>query len=140
MGLEDRLWQYTNKMGTFGCFEVTIGFFDKYELGRVDYLTYDTKGIWKCYEIKVSKSDFYSKSKWTFVGHYNYFIMTEDLYEQVKHDVSDYVGVHTGYKSLKQAKKQNLIVDEEVLKDSMIRSLSREVQKNFNKKIKKANK
>ena len=39
--LERQLWKYTKKRGTFGCFEVTIGWRGK---ERVDYLTYDTKG------------------------------------------------------------------------------------------------
>lgn len=58
LDLERRLWFATNKTGVFGCFEVTIGFGGR---ERVDYLTYDTKGVWRCYEIKVSKEDFYLK-------------------------------------------------------------------------------
>ena len=71
----------TNKRGVFCCYEVTIGWYGK---ERVDYLTYDTNGVWRCYEIKVSKSDFYSKSHNTFLGHFNYYVMPEELYEQVK--------------------------------------------------------
>lgn len=40
--LEDNIWCTTNKIGVFGCFEVTIGWCGK---ERVDYITYDTKGI-----------------------------------------------------------------------------------------------
>lgn len=92
-------------------------------------MTYDTKGIWRCYEIKVSKSDFYSKSKKTFIGHYNYFVMPEELYEEVKNDIPNHVGVHTGDRVIKNPKKQELTVDEQILKDSLIRSLSRENEK-----------
>lgn len=53
--LEREIWKATNKTGVFGCFEVTIGFNGN---ERVDFLTYDTKGIWRCYEIKVSKKIF----------------------------------------------------------------------------------
>lgn len=124
--LERKIWGATAKQGVFGCFEVTIGWFGE---ERVDYITYDTKGIWRCYEIKVSKSDFYSKAKKTFVGHFNYFVMTEELYEQVKEDIPKHIGVYIGNYCKKKAKKQELIVDEQVLKDSLIRSLSREAAK-----------
>lgn len=113
----------------FGCFEVTIGWFG-YE--RVDYITYDTKGIWRCYEIKVSKSDFYSKAKKTFVGHFNYFVMPKDLYEEVKHDIPAHIGVYTEHNyCLKKAKRKELGEDEQVLKNSLIRSLAREADKVF---------
>ncbi|MFS0882889.1 hypothetical protein [Metabacillus niabensis] len=125
--LERRLWSATNKQGVFGCFEVTIGWFGH---ERVDYITYDTKGIWRCYEIKVSKPDFYSKAKKTFVGHYNYFVMTSELYEEVKQDIPAHIGVYlNGNYSVKRAKKQGLKIDEQILKDSLIRSLSRDAGK-----------
>lgn len=114
-------------MGVFGCFEVTIGWFGK---ERVDYMTYDTKGIFRCFEIKVSKSDFNSKAKLSFVGHYNYYVLTPELYEQIKNDIPSHIGVYVGgaYSHcdlVKRAKKQELQVDEQILKDSMIRSLTR---------------
>ena len=77
---EHCLWRHTNKMGVFGCFEVTIGWFGK-EI--VDYITYDTNVEIRCYEIKVSKSDFLSKANKTFIGHFNYFIMPRELYQQL---------------------------------------------------------
>lgn len=106
---------------------MTIGWFGN---ERVDYITYDTKGIWRCYEIKVSKSDFYSKAKKSFVGHFNYYVLpSEELYEQVKADVPKHVGVYIGRNLVKRAKKQDLQMDEQVMKDSMIRSLYREAEK-----------
>ncbi|OZB98095.1 hypothetical protein [Paenibacillus sp. XY044] len=125
--IEKNLYEYTNKQGTFGCFEVTIGWFGS---ERVDYITYDTKGTWRCYEIKVSKSDFYSSAKKTFIGHFNYFVMPKELYEQVKDDIPSHVGVITdGKYSIKKAKRQELSIDEKILKDSLIRSLSRDADK-----------
>ncbi|GIN93346.1 hypothetical protein J22TS1_43970 [Siminovitchia terrae] len=125
--LERQIYSATNKQGVFGCFEVTIGWFGD---ERVDYITYDTKGIWRCYEIKVSKPDFYSKAKKTFVGHYNYFVLPKELYEEVKHDIPSHIGVYVdGNYSVKRAKKQELTIDVQVLKDSLIRSLSRESEK-----------
>lgn len=112
----------------FGCFEVTIGFMGN---ERVDYITYDTKGIWRCYEIKVSKSDFNSKAKKTFLGHFNYYVMPKELFEEVKEEIPSHIGVYCGSSLVKKPKKQPLGVDEQVLKDSMIRSLYREFEKQF---------
>ncbi|CAM3707495.1 hypothetical protein COLU111180_04200 [Cohnella lubricantis] len=128
LSLERDIWKATNKQGVFGCLEVTIGWFGD---ERVDYMTYDTKGIFRCYEIKASKSDFYSSAKKTFVGHFNYFVLTKELYEQVKEDIPRHVGVYVGSLLVKKAKRQELKVDEQILKDSLIRSLSRDVDKLF---------
>ena len=110
--LEKELWRATRKLGTFGCFEVTIGWFGK---ERVDYMTYDTKGTWRCYEIKVSKNDFYSKSKTTFVGHYNYYVMPQELYNQVAQDIPEGIGVYVfngwGLRLVKRPKYKDLAVD-----------------------------
>ena len=124
--LEKKLWKATKKLGLFACFEVTIGFGGK---ERVDYLTYDTKGIWRCYEIKTSKSDFYSKAAKTFIGHYNYYVMPDELTSQVVNDIPKHIGVHNGSYCVSRAKKQILGIDEQVLKNSMIRSLYRESEK-----------
>lgn len=110
----------------FGCFEVTIGWFGK---ERVDYMTYDTKGVWRCYEVKISKSDFHSKNHNTFVGNYNYYVLTNGLYEQVKNEIPNGVGVYVGSSLIKRAKKRELQVDKQILNDSMIRSLSRYLEK-----------
>ena len=48
VALEKAIRRATYKMGTFGCYEVTIGYGGK---ERVDYMTYDTKGIFRCYEV-----------------------------------------------------------------------------------------
>lgn len=128
--LEKEIWKTTNKLGVFGCFEVTIGWFGN---ERVDYITYDTKGIWRCYEIKISKADFYSKAHTTFVGHYNYYVMPKELYEEVKNEIPAHIGVYVnGNELIKRAKKQPLGIDEQILKDSLIRSLSRENEKFIN--------
>lgn len=124
--LEDSIYKETDKQGTFGCFEVTIGWYGN---ERVDYMTYNTKGEWRCYEIKCSKADFHSKAKKTFVGHYNYYVMTKELYEEVKDEIPTHIGVYTYGTIVKRPKKQELQVDEKVLKDSMIRSLYRDAKK-----------
>lgn len=125
--LQDKLFKYTDKQGQFGCFEVTIGWFGK---ERVDYLTYDTSGNWKCFEIKVSENDFKSKCNNTFIGNYNYYVMPYELYDKVKNEIPEEIGVlipeYNGLESIKKAKKQDLKVDKEILFESMIRSMQRD--------------
>lgn len=127
--LEMAIFNATSKQGVFGCFEVTIGWFGK---ERVDYMTYDTKGVFRCYEIKVTKADFHSPCHNSFVGHMNYYVLPESLYEEVKEEIPDFVGVYVARSgsaySVKKAKRKP-VDDVDVLKDSMIRSLCREVTK-----------
>ncbi|MBM7835622.1 hypothetical protein [Clostridium sardiniense] len=40
----------------FGCLEVTIGWSGN---KRVDFMTMDSKEIFRCFEIKISKEDFF---------------------------------------------------------------------------------
>jgi len=124
--LEKKIFEATVKQGVFGCFEVTIGWFGN---ERVDYMTYDTKGNWRCYEIKISKADFHSKAHNTFIGHFNYYVMTKELFDEVRNEVPDEIGIYVGGCLSKRPKRQVLKVDEQILKDSMIRSLCRENQK-----------
>ena len=124
--LEDSIYKSTQKMGVFGCFEVTIGFGGR---ERVDYMTYDTKGIFRCYEIKCTKSDFYSKAKKSFVGNYNYYVLTKELYDEVKDDIPKHIGVYVYSELIKKPKKMELQIKKDILKDSMIRSLAREQDK-----------
>lgn len=106
---------------------MTLGWYGK---ERVDYITYDTKEIWRCYEIKVSKSDFHSKAKKTFIGHYNYYVMPKELYDQVKDEIPKHIGVYNENGGLiKNPKKQELKIDEQIIKNSLIRSLYRDTQK-----------
>lgn len=113
-------------MGTFGCFEVTIGFGGN---ERVDFITYDTKGNVRCYEIKSSKEDFYSDAKWTFVGNYNYFVLTREVYQQVKDDIPKGIGVYIDGRTVAKRATRRKVKDIDVIKDSMIRSLYREFEK-----------
>lgn len=120
------------KQGIFGCFEVTIGWYGK---ERCDFITYDTNNTWKCYEIKSSVEDFHSKSAHTFCGHYNYYVTTDEVYEKIKDEISSHIGVYTlsgnWVTSVKKAKRQELNVDEKILKDSFIRSLFRQAEKYY---------
>ncbi|MGL4695204.1 hypothetical protein [Enterococcus larvae] len=81
---EQLLWKENAKMGTFGCFEVTIGIGTGREI--VDFITYSTTGEFRCYEIKVSKSDFNSSAKLSFKGDFNYYVMPIELCKQLRAD------------------------------------------------------
>lgn len=113
----------------FGCLEVTIGWSGT---KRVDFMLMDSKEIFRCFEIKISKSDFYSKHGHNFVGHFNYYVMPVELFEEVKEKIPKHIGVYTWngtYLALvKRAKKQN-VEDINILKNSLIRSLYREACK-----------
>lgn len=136
--LESYLKKYVHKQGIFSCPEVTIGWWGK---ERVDFLTYDTNDLFKCYEVKVTKADFYSKCHNSFVGNYNYYVMPRELYHEVKQDIPEWVGVLVENKingkiysyspliSIKKAMKQELKVDRDILKNSLIRSLYREASR-----------
>jgi hypothetical protein len=94
-------------------------------------MTYDTKGVFRCYEVKVSKSDFHSQAHNTFLGHYNYYVMPTELYEKVEAEIPSHIGVYVNGCCVKNPKRQQLTVDVQTLKDSLIRSLSREVEKHI---------
>lgn len=121
--LEKALWTNTRKTGLFACFEVTIGI-NGHE--RVDYLTWDTKGIWRAYEIKVSKSDFRSRAAKSFVGHYNYYVMPLELYNQVRDMIPDGIGVHDGSGVIVPARRREPTVSQDVLMTSLMRSMYRD--------------
>lgn len=129
--LEKALMAKTVEFRTFGCPEVTIGWFGR---KRVDFMQTNTKGIIWCYEIKVSVSDFHSKHGHNFEGHYNYYVMTPELYKEVKDEIPDGVGVLVGkfLDCKKKAKRKKLTAEQaDAMRLYLIRSLSREVKKNY---------
>lgn len=62
-------------------------------LGVVDAISATNNGIITCFELKATKSDFRSKAVKSFFGDWNYYVMPEELYEQVKGEIPDWVGV-----------------------------------------------
>ena len=120
-------------MGLFQCYEVTIGWYGN---GRVDFMTMDTKDIFRCYELKITKEDFHSKHGHNFVGHFNYYVIPEELYDDIKDEIPKHIGVYCYYEdkdycSLIKKPKKHVVTDEMIntLKNSMIRSLYREANK-----------
>lgn len=140
--MEHLIYSYLWKQGTYLCFEVMMPdprgryMFNK---ERVDLLSYDTQNNWRFYELKLTKSDFHSSSKVTFYGNYNYYVMPRELYNQVKDEIPDHVGVycintnkggrHYVSGCTKRAKRQDLQIDRDLLMFSFMQALSRENQK-----------
>lgn len=69
---------------------------------RVDYMLYKPinntvsgieKGDFYCYEVKSSAEDFHSKNGHNFIGDYNYYVMPEEVYEEVENLIPYNVGV-----------------------------------------------
>ncbi|EGQ3740955.1 hypothetical protein GMI01_03390 [Staphylococcus pseudintermedius] len=123
------------KLNVYGCHEVTIGI-EPLKKGReiVDFLTYDSKNVFRAYEIKVTKEDLKSNAKLSFVGHYNYFVLPRQLYEEVKGtDLLPFnVGiVIIGEGLIKKSGRKTLSMSDNIkLLESLMRSLNRENKKN----------
>ena len=104
----------------------------------VDILELISQKGWFCYEIKISKSDFHSRAIKSFVGEYNYYLMPDELYEQVKNEIEKDIGVYSyngQYLYLKQKARKHKLIDgmDEQLYYAMIRSLNRERKKQRDK-------
>ncbi len=157
--IERGAFRYFAKIGMFICPEVGITTVEEIDEGNkygdgntyiykkrnteiVDVMAFNyTSEEWYCYEIKISKSDFNSNAKKTFVGNYNYYIMPYSLYEKVCKEIPDEIGCYIVVDKdfdekckyikpqlIKRAKKKSLGVDREILYYSMIKSLYRDLE------------
>lgn len=130
--IEQTLERVCRERRIYGCKEVTIGFPNNH-MGReiCDFVTMDSYGILRCYEIKVSFSDLQSSAKMSWYGHYNYLVIPESMVEKITdyvHKILDFVGIPVAndgqLSSLRKAKIQNISeYREQNLRESMIRSL-----------------
>lgn len=96
--VEHSLWRQTVKQGVYGCFEMSIGIGWEAD-GIVDFITYDSLGEFRCYEIKTSVPDFYSQAKLSFKGDFNYYVIPSILLDKLReHLVKDLEkkGIRTG--------------------------------------------
>ena len=138
--IENYLYIFLQRKGTFCCPEVKMGMGNTGKHGIVDYLSLTTKGIVTCYEIKVTKEDLVNSSHGhNFYGNYNFYVIPIGLYSKIKDFVPKYVGViefdiegHAKY--LKEAKFMT-IRNLSSIKLYLIRSLYREFQKTMNDKL-----
>lgn len=135
--LESALIKDTQIKRLYGCEEITIGFYNGGHGNEiVDFMTMDSKGVIKCYELKVTLQDLKSTAKKSWYGHYNYLVVSSELYSSIS-DWNEYVPAHVGIiigKPAKQGlrylessrKAKKCEVDTEtviMLKESMVRSM-----------------
>jgi len=148
LDLEKTLYQYWQEQGGYVVEEVTM----PDDRGIVDTLVLQNEAnapVWRCFELKVTKADFHSHAKLSFIGNYNYFVLPTKLYQEVKAEIPTGIGVFTyqpfNKKALaastvpittpglltiaKPAKHQDLQVDAQALNLRFIASLNREVVK-----------
>ncbi|GEQ49366.1 hypothetical protein LQF61_00310 [Tetragenococcus koreensis] len=140
--IEESLYYYARENGAVVVEEVTM----PEEQGIVDTLSCRLDNQqhfeWRCYELKVSKADFRSKAKLSFIGHYNYFVLPESLYAIVKEEIpaqigalvyhpylTDDLGVPGFFTTEKKPQRQTLQVNEQELLYRLITSQAREVSK-----------
>lgn len=131
--IENALNNMCRSKRLYGCEEVTIGFPNNGHGNEiVDFMTMDSKGILRCYEIKISLPDLKSKAKKSWYGHYNYLVVTEDLYNKVS-DWSIYIPEHIGIMvysanglscKRKPVKKELSSPEQLMIKEGLIRSLT----------------
>lgn len=81
--------------------EVTFDYATSHSI-RVDYMRFKPinntvggieKGDFYCYEVKSSVEDFHSKNGHNFIGDFNYYVMTDDVYAKVSNKIPYNVGV-----------------------------------------------
>lgn len=98
-------------------------------------MTMDSKGIIKCYELKVTLQDLKSNAKKSWYGHYNYLVVSRELYNKVS-NWDEYIPKHIGIivgeclESRRKAQRCEVSAETEImLKESMIRSMFWKMQK-----------
>lgn len=149
--LEKLLSKKFDNRSEFYVFECTYGWYGK-EI--VDCIMYNCQREVCCYEIKQSLQDFHSKNKLSFFGNKNYFVMPYELYKKVEREIYTNfpnIGVYVPIKTpefgdkdyifdiydqlvcIKQARKQELKADKEVILSSMLRSMQRDRILNWDK-------
>ena len=138
--VEHLLYNYLWKKGWYGVYECAIPkcLCHKMHRERVDMLTYETTGIWRAYELKISKSDLYSKNALSWIGHYNYLVCTEELVEEAKKIMPKDIGIYAvcerknglkGIRLVRNPRKRELLCKHEDMLFALMQALSREYKK-----------
>ncbi len=136
--LEDALDAQSEKEGRYGCREVTIGFESNGHGDEiVDYMSMDSKGAFRCYEIKVTMSDLKSHNRKSWYGDYNYLVVSENLYHRmtdIDELVPEGIGIlaGTGLKVCRKASRMKAENDtQKMLEDSLLRSIYWRMRQNM---------
>ena len=126
--LEEIITLATARKDRVGCAEVTLG-----NEGIVDYVSIELGGrhIVRCYELKISRSDFLSDAKKTFVGEYNYYVIPSELWGEIRNHVEPGVGVWCVTKTgrayvQKKAKARKCKLSKKMILMQVLRALNRE--------------
>lgn len=134
--LENALIKMCREKRLYGCEEVTIGFYNNGHGNEiVDFMTMDSKGIIKCYEIKVTLSDLKSNAKKSWYGNYNYLVVSSELYKTVDkwiQYIPNDVGIIEGFylNGKRKCKKKEITEQcDNMLKESLVRSMYWKMEK-----------
>ena len=137
--LEHLLYKYLWRKGWYGVFECAIPkcLCRKVHRERVDMLAYEITGIWRAYELKISKADLHSSAALSWIGHYNYLVVTEDLIEEAKKILPKDIGIYAAYEKgskkwidlVRNPRKRELLCKHEDMHFAMLQALSREYKK-----------
>ncbi len=82
--------------------EVTFDYGTEHQI-RVDYMRFKPlnntvsgieKGDFYCFEVKSSVEDYHSKNGHNFIGDFNYYVMPQEVYEQIGATIPWWVGVY----------------------------------------------
>lgn len=142
LDIETALEQMCREKRIYGCKEVTIGF-PHQKMGNeiCDFVTMDSKGSFRCYEIKVSLADLQSSAKKSWYGMYNYLVITKELAEKVEDwdkFLSKEIGIlvlmqyasHPELYSIRKAKRESVSPEmRNILQESFIRTLYNKMEK-----------
>jgi hypothetical protein len=138
--LEEIITLATWKPGTIGCAEVGLG-----DAGIVDYVTLELGGsqTMRCYELKITKSDFLSDAKKTFNGDFNFYVIPSELWDSVHAYIEPWVGCWTIDKDgkanrKKPAKRMKTTIDKTYVMRRIVQSLERQHLKYAEKSMQEA--
>ena len=124
-----------SSFGYYGCEKVTIGFANNGHGNEiVDFMSMDSKGIIRCYEIKVTMADLKSKAKLSFYGHYNYLVIGGELLDkldEVKLLTPKEIGIlDNNLSAIRRPKLKGIhTATETMLKESLVRSMYHKMNK-----------
>lgn len=124
-----------SSFGYYGCEEVTIGFANNGHGNEiVDFMSMDSKGTIRCYEIKVTMADLKSHAKLSFFGHYNYLVIGGELLnkiDNVKLLIPKEIGIlDNNLSAIRRPKLKGIhTTTETMLKESLIRSMYHKMNK-----------
>ena len=124
-----------SSFGYYGCEEVTIGFANNGHGNEiVDFMSMDSKGTIRCYEIKVTMADLKSKAKLSFYGHYNYLVIGGELLDKlddVKLLTPKEIGIlDNNLSAIRRPKLKGIhTTTETMLKESLVRSMYHKMNK-----------